>query len=181
MQIAVAGMKDVRESQMIFRTDAIGFRQHFRQTRTRHDRILNHDVRAQPADGPECTLTRRPKFLSLFVFSCPANRTGAIVAQNTLSFLGRLVDASFNTVKFHQQYCLSIYGKSGGEYACFDRANDRVVHHLEGSGQQTGSDDRRDCTTRIINTKEIGEQRAHGGWNRRELHRRFGGNAERAF
>ncbi len=44
MQIAVTRMEHVRQLQVVARADAISFRQNFRQTRSRHHGILNHDV-----------------------------------------------------------------------------------------------------------------------------------------
>ena len=44
MQIAVAGMKDIGELQIVMRGDAIGFGEHLGQTRAWDHCVLNHDV-----------------------------------------------------------------------------------------------------------------------------------------
>src|SRR5882672_8014419 len=65
MQIAIAGMKHIRQSQFVARADAISLRQHLRQTRARYHGILNHYVGTQTADGAERAFARGPEFFSL--------------------------------------------------------------------------------------------------------------------
>ena len=69
VKIAVAGVKYIREHQIVFRADAISFGEHFGQARTRHHCILNHHFRHQAAHRSECSLTRGPKFPSLLFIS----------------------------------------------------------------------------------------------------------------
>ena len=60
MKIAVAGVKHVCNSQLIFGCNTINIREHLRQTRTRYDRILNHRVGRDAADGAERAFARGP-------------------------------------------------------------------------------------------------------------------------
>ena len=73
MQIAVAGVKNVCELQVVFRADAISFGEHLGQARARHYGVLNHDVGRQPADGAERAFARRPKFLSFVLIGRAAD------------------------------------------------------------------------------------------------------------
>src|SRR2546423_15404807 len=66
VKVSISGMKNVRELQVVFRADAIRFRQNLRQARAWHNRILNHDVGTKSADCAERAFARCPEFLSLF-------------------------------------------------------------------------------------------------------------------
>ena len=102
MQVAVAGMKDVRELQIILFRDAIGFGEHLGQTRARHDCILNHDIGTKPAHRAEGAFARRPKLLSFVFVGGATNRTRPMIKQNRFCFLGIVVDARFYTIEFDQ-------------------------------------------------------------------------------
>ena len=101
--------------------------------------------------------------------------------QNRGGLFCLIIDACVDAIQFNQQHGLRINRQSSREYAGFDRANDRVVHHFQSGRQHTGGNDCRHGAARVVNVSEIRKQRTHCGWNRRELDSCFGGDPEGSF
>src|SRR5436190_15274170 len=87
MQVAVAGVKDVCDSQLILRGNLVSSAEHFGQVRARNDRILDHRVRRDAANGAKRPFPRGPKLLALRFVSRVAAVASAILHANTCDLL----------------------------------------------------------------------------------------------
>src|SRR6266511_5389445 len=95
MEVAVSGVEHVGYAQLIPRSNAIGRVKHFRQTRARHHRILNHGIRRDAADSAKSSFARCPKFLSFILIASETAITRAVLQANALDTIRFLVDSCF--------------------------------------------------------------------------------------
>src|SRR5687767_8719983 len=103
MQVSVAGVKDVRDSQLIPGSDVVSSAEHFRQTRARNDRVLDHRIRRDASDCAKRALARGPKLLAFGFVTCVPATARAILETNTSNPLGFKINPRLDSIQLDQQ------------------------------------------------------------------------------
>src|SRR5688572_30917726 len=98
MKISVACMKHVGDPQLITCRDVIRSAEHFRQTRTRYDRVLNHRIRRDASDCAKRAFPSRPKLFAFSFITRVAATARAIFHADRSDALGFDVDAGLDAV-----------------------------------------------------------------------------------
>src|SRR5215212_3266645 len=88
MQVAVAGVEDVHDQQVIARRDLLGEAQDLGQARSWDDPILNVIMRAQTATGGERALATGPQLLALVFVAGSPQLARAVRPADRLDSLG---------------------------------------------------------------------------------------------
>src|SRR6185437_9569899 len=166
MDVAIAGVKNVRNAQVIFfahRTDEL---HDLRQLRTRHHAILGKVIRTKPANRAKCPLAAFPEQRAFFVIFRDADFAGPMLFANFNDAPGLPVKPGRQAVQFHNQHRAGIEWKPK-VIRRLNRLGDELVHHLQGGGDNTGGDDLTDGRAGIIHALEhaqhgfIGLRRTH--------------------
>ena len=155
--------------------------QHLRQTRTGHNRVLDHRIRRDAANRAERALARRPKFLAFRFIAREPAIARAVLHANARHFTCFVIESGFDAIELDQQSCAGVGRQSGCKHTRLDRANDLTVHHLQRGRHHARGDDRGNRMTRIVNLAKLREQRAHRGRNLTQFQRRFSRDAECSF
>src|SRR4030095_8930821 len=100
MQVTVAGMENVGNAQLILRSYLISSIQYLRQTRARHNRILNHRVRRNATDGAKGSLASGPQFFSFVLVAREATVASAMLQTDGLDPLRFLVETRVESIQF---------------------------------------------------------------------------------
>ena len=162
MQIAVARMKHVTDLHAMPSTDIGDGCQDFRQAGAWYDRILDHQRRRDAAHGSEGFLASLPQLRALGVGGRDAHITRALIAAAGTDGFDIVLQSRLQSIYFAQQNRRGVDGIPGSVNRRFDRTNRGVVHHLECCRNDAGGDDTRDGTGGVMQTVEVGEQRANG-------------------
>src|ERR1051326_5001463 len=123
MQIAVASVKNVRDAQLIACGDVVSGVEYLRQSRSRHNRILDHRVRRNTADRSKRAFACGPELLSLRFVARVATTARAILHADALNLFRLLVKTCFDSIQLDQQRRTSIRWQSRRKDTCLDRPN----------------------------------------------------------
>lgn len=112
MDVAVPGMKDIDDSQFMFRGDFDNSAENVRQLGARNNTVLGAVTRAEPADGAEGLLAALPKFLPFFVPNCQTDLAGITLFAEVDDAVPLFIEPCFQSVDFNEQNRLGIQGKA---------------------------------------------------------------------
>jgi hypothetical protein len=161
MDVAVAGMKDVADPELV----ALGGRrdaaEDLRHARPRDDAVLGAVVRCEAADRPEGALPALPEQGALGVVPSDADLLGAVPATDARDALHLVVEARRRSVELDQEDGAGL-GRKPGVERLLDGAEDQAIHHLERSGDDAGGDHAGDRLARGRDRRKDGEERAVG-------------------
>src|SRR5262249_4901849 len=110
MEIAVAGMKDIRDAKAVVLGHAIDRNENFREPRSRDDGVHGDHIRRQTTHRAERAFAPEPQPGTLFVVFRDADVVRAILAANFDNGRGRLFKALAESVDFNQKRCGRIQG-----------------------------------------------------------------------
>src|SRR5262245_19659778 len=104
MQVAVAGVENIRNAQTILLAASPDEAHHLREFRARHDAILGNEVWRKPANGAEGALAGFPQVGAfLFGFGEP-DLAGLVLPAKLNHAFGLLVESSRQAVQFHDEH-----------------------------------------------------------------------------
>jgi hypothetical protein len=161
VQVAVAGVEDVADAHTVRGADGGDARQHVGQPRARHHRILQHEVRGDAPHRPERLLAPLPQSRALGGIGRDGDVARAGGATEGDAACDVLVQPRRGPVDLAQEHGRRIGRIAGGVDRRLDRLDRARVHHLERGGHDAGGDDARHRARGILETREVGEQRAH--------------------
>src|SRR6267378_576563 len=153
MNVAIAGVKNVRNAQPVFFAGGADEAHNFGDLGARDDAVLSQEIRTEPPNGAEGALAAFPKIHSLLLGLCCSNFAGAICFANLDHAPSLFFEARGQAVEFDDQY------RSGVEWKTklisgFDGLGYELVHHFHRAGNDAGSDDIADGLAGIIDALE---------------------------
>src|SRR5262249_28316447 len=101
MEVAVAGVEDVADAQVVLLPDALDLAQHVRQFATRHDPVLRAITGSEPAAGPEGLLARLPEQEPLRLGLRLPHFSRVVLPGDGRDALGVRVESRFEAIDFH--------------------------------------------------------------------------------
>ena len=142
MQVAVAGVEHVAHRELICRRDACDGLEHIGEGRAGDDCILHDEVARETAHRAERLLAALPQALALARVSGGAGRAGAVLLQHALDGFGVGRHGGLGAaVQLDEQHRRGVARIPGRVHGVLDRADARLVHHLERSGNDAAGDD----------------------------------------
>ena len=177
MQVAVAGVKNVRAAQLVLPLH-LGDELEHRPEAAARDRAVHAVVIGR--DAPDCRerrLASGPEALSLRLALRHPRRGGARALQHRGHAVDLLGDLFRRAVGFAQQdrSCVEVVT---GVHELFHRPRHRLVHHLQTGGNDAGGDDRGHGVAGLADVVERREDHAGGLRLGYELHRHLGRDGE---
>ena len=133
MNVAVAGVKDVDDADVVLAADFDDLAQNVRQLRARHDAVLRAIAGAEPADRAEGLLAAFPELEPLLFIAGEANFASAAALANLDDLVALLVEAGFQAIDFDQQNRLGVERKAELKRR-LDRDQNSLVHHFQAAG-----------------------------------------------
>src|SRR5262245_46411344 len=82
MNVAVAGVKNIRNAQTVLPAALANEPHHLRQLRSRHNAILRDEIRTEPANRAERAFPRLPEISTLLVGFGKSHLARAVLAAN---------------------------------------------------------------------------------------------------
>ncbi len=180
MQIAVPGMENIGDAQIVLRGQFLHAAQHQRQLRARdgavHAIVIWRDAsnrrEGRLAAGPE----QEPLFLAV---GSPAGHRPAF-ARDRQNPIQQMIDLGVRTVQLDDQQCLDVERIAGVNE--FLRGVDRrPVHHLHAGGDDAGADDARNTFAAVLRGGKADEGCARALRLLQNAHRHLGDNAQQAL
>ncbi len=130
MNIAVAGVEDVGDSQFVLVTHGADETHDFRQFASRHDAVLRDVVGAQATDRTEGAFAAFPQGGALGIVLGQAHFAGVVLAANLLDPLGLLLHALGQAVQLDDQHRAGIE-REAEVIRLLKRLRDKLIHHLQ--------------------------------------------------
>ena len=159
MDVAVAGVKDVGDAQLVFLRHVGDALQNIRHLGARNHPVLRAVVGRQTADGAECAFAALPDRLALGVVARGTHLAGMVLAADFLNLLGLRVETRGRPVDFDNQNRAGV-GRKSDVKGGFDRLDDERVHHLQRGRHDPGRDDVRYGLCRPMDGLEHGQKGA---------------------
>ena len=159
MQVAVTGVKDVRDAQTGFGTQPRDLAQHRRDLFARDHAVLHVVVRRDTAHRGKRALAALPHQRAFgVVFGCPDLERAARAQQGDRR-IGGVLDIAAHAVDIHQERGADVERPidAGRRDDRFDR---ELIHHLDRRGHDPRRDDRRDRRAGFVGRGKGGEDGA---------------------
>ena len=180
MQVAIAGVEDVADHQVVLAPRLLDVLQHFGQARARDHAVLHVKSRTDAPERPEGVLAPLPQQVALLLRSRPAHFAGAVLPADGFDFVRLLVHGLAQPLHLNQEHRRRVH-RVAGVGGFFDRAQREPVHHLERGGRDAARGDGGDRARRVAHS---GVNRQHGLGSlgpAREAHGSLGHDPHRAF
>ena len=159
MDVAVTGVEDVDDPQVVFPADLLDSRQDIGQASARHDAVLRAIAGAQPPDRTEGLLAAFPKLLPLLGRLRQTDLPGSALVANLRDACLLPIESGFEPIDFDEQYGLGVEREA--EVEClFDRFDNPLIHHLQRGRNDPRSNDAADRTGGVVHRVENAEHRA---------------------
>ena len=158
MNIAVAGVKDIRDAQAVFPARRADEAHDLGQLRARHHAVLGEIIRTEPADSAERAFAAFPEQSTFVVVFRQTHFAGSIRFADFDDASGLFFESGCHPVQFHDQHRAGIERKAeviGG----FDRLRDELVHHLQRAGHNACGDNFADRLARVVHALEHAQHR----------------------
>src|SRR5581483_643021 len=127
MNVAVAGVENIRDAQPMPLTARADETHHLRQFAARHHAVLRQEIRAQTANGAERALAAFPKVHALLLRFGHAHFAGAILFANLNDALRLALQTRGQPIQFDDQHRARIQWKPK-MIRRFNRLRDELVH-----------------------------------------------------
>ncbi len=180
MQVAVPGMEDIGDPQVVFLGDRPDLAQHFGEFGAGRDPVLGGMGRCESAQRPNRLLAGGPELGAFCGILGPFDPDGPAGCADGGDPVGEAVESGLGSVHLDQQDRTGIRGQPQ-VVDLFDDAQDGLVDHFEGCGDDAGGDDVRDQLGCGVDRVADGEQGADGLGRADHADRGFGDYAQRAL
>ena len=179
VQVSVTGVKDVPDPETRPRLELADAPQDFRQTRARHDPVLDVVVRRDAAHRGERRLPALPDARTLRLVARDLDGGGVAPPANVFNGLEQRLHFRRGAVELDDQH--RVGGRKPGMDGGLDRLDRQRIHDLHRGRHDARRDDVRDRLARAVDAIECREQRLHALGTPEDTHDRLRDDPERAF
>ena len=163
MEVAVSGVEHVAHREAVRPGDTGDRLEHVRQGGAGDYGILDHEVARQAPHGAEGLLATLPQPLPLLRVGRDGDRARAVRVQDARDGLRvRRHGAFLRAIELEQQHRRRVTGIPRGVHRVLDRADARLIHHLERGRHDAARDHGRYRLPGGAQRGEVRQQRAHG-------------------
>ncbi len=180
MQIAVAGVEDIRDAQPVALLHLRHRAQHARQLAARNRAVHAVVVRAQAADGRKRGLAPGPEREPLALARRDANAARGVARRDRAHALDEIVDFDGGPVELDDQQRFDVERIADADER-LGGVNRRLVHHLHARRNDAVGDDRSDAGAGRLDGVEADQERARRLRAPQDSHRDLGDDADQAF
>ena len=113
MQVAVAGVEDVDDDEVVLGRDRVDLAQHLEEPGAGHDRVVEVVVRLDAGDRAERRLATLPEQRALRRVGRDPDRARAVLAADPVDDRDRGLDAGRQPVELGEQHGLGVAGVAG--------------------------------------------------------------------
>ena len=161
VQVAVSGVEDVRDIQVIARSDLLDARQDLRQPGAWHGGVLDEQVGRDSSHRAEGLLATLPESGPVLRRGGQSDLGRAAVPTAITRQPGLPIEPCLQAVELDHERGPGVDRVACCEHARFHGADRRTVDDLQSRGQEPLRHDLRDGAARVFDPREDPEQRAH--------------------
>ena len=180
VEIAVAGMKDIGDPQIVFLRQGLHARQHLGQFLAGDRAVHAVIVRRNATDGGEGGLAAGPEGGALLLRLRDAAGNSAIFVADRFHLGEEMIDLGLRPVELHDEKRLDV-ARIAGLNEVFRRVDGRPVHHLHTAGNDALGDDLGDAFARLFRCRKTDEHGPRRFGLLEDAHGDLGDDAQKAF
>ena len=180
MQVAVAGVEHIGDSDAVARADFAYLAEHTRQLGARHYPVHQVVIRGDGAECAESRFATEPQPFPFCVLLCDADIGGSGIPQRRGHRGAQLLNLLIQTLQLNQQHGSGVIGIAGVGNILHG-ADAQSVNHFQGGGNDALADDGGNGGAGGINIGKDAEKSPHRFRRRQQPYQYAGGNAESAL